>query len=59
MEEALEPMASQRKTLSQALAPAEPQDFEWEPARSDVTAHDPDLANMDVGSIIPFERKGG
>lgn len=34
IEEALERMASQRKTLAEALAPDVPQDFDWEPARS-------------------------
>lgn len=34
IEEALERMASQRKTLAEALAPVVPQDFDWEPARS-------------------------
>lgn len=38
IEEALERMASQRKTLSQALAPVQPQDFDWEPSRSTMTA---------------------
>ena len=43
IEEALERMASGRKTLSQALAPVTPQDFEWEPARSTMAAHIPDF----------------
>ena len=43
IEEALERMASQRKTLSEALAPALPQEFDWEPARSTLTARTPDL----------------
>jgi hypothetical protein len=43
IEEALERMASARKTLSQALAPVTPQDFEWEPARSTMSAHLPDF----------------
>jgi hypothetical protein len=43
IEEALERMASGRKTLSEALAPAQPQDFDWEPARSTMTAHVPDF----------------
>ena len=43
IEEALERMASQRKTLSEALAPGVPQDFEWEPARSAIAARTPDL----------------
>ena len=52
-----ERIASQRKALSQALAPAQPQDFEWEPARSNTAAHVPDLANTGVGLIDRFERK--
>jgi len=43
IEEALERMASQRKTLSEALAPGAPQDFDWEPARSNVAARVPDF----------------
>ncbi len=43
IEEALERMASQRKTLAEALAPAVPQSFEWEPARSSVAARAPDF----------------
>lgn len=43
IEEALERMVSQRKTLYEALAPDVPQDFDWEPARSTITAHTPDL----------------
>ena len=43
IEEALERMASQRKTLYEALAPDVPQDFDWEPTRSTITAHIPDL----------------
>lgn len=43
IEEALERMASQRKTLVEALAPAKPQDFDWEPARSGMTARVPDF----------------
>lgn len=43
IEEALERMASQRKTLSEALAPPSPQDFDWEPARSHITARLPDF----------------
>ena len=39
IEEALERMASQRKSLAEALAPLEPQDFDWEPLRSNVTSH--------------------
>jgi hypothetical protein len=43
IEEALERMASQRKTLSEALTPAVPHDFDWEPARSGLEARVPDL----------------
>lgn len=43
IEEALERMASQRKTLAGALAPVEPQDFDWEPERSSVASNIPDL----------------
>lgn len=45
IEEALEHMASQRQTLSKALAPAQPHDFDWEPARSDIAARIPDLTD--------------
>lgn len=41
IEEALERMAGQRQTLAQALAPATPQDFDWEPARSSIAARVP------------------
>jgi hypothetical protein len=43
IEEALERMASQRKTLAEALTPVVPQSFEWEPARSSMTSHVPDF----------------
>ncbi len=43
IEEALERMATGRKTLSEALAPVVPQDFDWELARSTLAAHIPDL----------------
>jgi hypothetical protein len=43
IEEALERMAAQRKTLAQALTPLEPQDFDWEPARSTIAARIPDF----------------
>ncbi len=43
IEEALERMASQRKTLSEALTPVPPQAFDWEPARSNITSHVPDF----------------
>ena len=45
IEEALERMAAQRKTLSQALAPSTPHDFDWEPARSDIAGRAPDLGD--------------
>lgn len=43
IEEALERMASQRKTLSEALSPAVPHEFDWEPQRSTMRARLPDL----------------
>jgi hypothetical protein len=43
IEEALEHMASQRKTLAEALAPDVPQDFDWEPPRSNIASQMPDL----------------
>jgi hypothetical protein len=43
IEEALERMASQRISLADALAPALPQDFEWEPTRSSVAANAPNF----------------
>ena len=43
IEEALERMASQRKTLSQALAPVAPQPFGWEPPRSTIASRAPDF----------------
>jgi hypothetical protein len=43
IEEALERMASQRKTLAEALAPPAPHDFDWEPARSDIASRLPDF----------------
>jgi len=43
IEEALERMAAQRQTLAEALAPAAPQDFDWEPARATIAARVPDL----------------
>ena len=45
IEEALETMASRRRTLSKALAPAQPHDFNWEPAPSVIAAHTPDFAD--------------
>ena len=43
IEEALEHMAAQRKTLAEALIPAVPQDFDWEPARSNMVSRLPDF----------------
>jgi hypothetical protein len=43
IEEALERMASQRKSLADALAPALPQDFDWDPTRSSVAANVPNF----------------
>jgi hypothetical protein len=43
IEEALERMASQRKTLSEALAPLAAQNFDWEPVRSNITSDVPNL----------------
>lgn len=43
IEEALERMASQRKTLYEALAPDVQQDFDWEPTRSTIASNPPDL----------------
>ena len=45
IEEALERMAVERKTLSEALAPVEPHDFDWEPTRSGIVARVPDFAD--------------
>ncbi len=44
IEEALERLASRKRTLSEALAPAAPQDFEWEPPRSALASPPADLA---------------
>jgi hypothetical protein len=43
IEEALESMASQRKTLSEALTPTVPHDFDWEPVRSTMASRAPDF----------------
>lgn len=43
IEEALERMASQRKTVADALAPVVPQDFDWAPVRSSMTSRVPDF----------------
>ena len=45
IEEALERMAAQRKTLAVALTPTAPQDFDWEPPRADIAARTPDLSD--------------
>lgn len=43
IEEALERMASQRKTISEALTPIVPQTFDWEPIRSNMASRAPDF----------------
>lgn len=43
IEEALERMASQGRTLSDALSPIVPQDFDWEPTRSTLASRAPDF----------------
>jgi hypothetical protein len=43
IEEALERMASQRMTLSEALTPVVRQAFDWEPVRSNITSRVPDF----------------
>jgi hypothetical protein len=43
IEEALERLASERKTLAEALAPNPPQDFDWEPAGMHLAARIPDF----------------
>jgi ribose 1,5-bisphosphokinase PhnN len=43
IEEALERMVSQRKTLSEALTPVVPQAFDWEPSRSNMISRVPDF----------------
>jgi hypothetical protein len=45
IEEALERMASGRRTLSDALTPVTPQNFDWEPPRSAITSRVPDLGD--------------
>lgn len=45
IEEALERMASQRKTISEALTPSVAQNFDWEPMRSNVASRVPDLGD--------------
>jgi hypothetical protein len=45
IEEALERMVSQRKTLADALTPVVPQDFDWEPVRSNIASRVPDFDN--------------
>lgn len=45
IEEALERMAAQRRTAAEALAPAAPHDFEWEPARLELAAQTPDFGD--------------
>ncbi len=43
IEEALERMASQRKTLAEALTPPASEDFDWEPDRSNITSRVPNF----------------
>jgi hypothetical protein len=43
IEEALEKMAAQRLTVAEALAPAVPHDFDWEPTRSTLASLAPDF----------------
>ncbi len=43
IEEALERMVSQRKTLSEALTPVVPQAFDWEPGHSNIASRVPDF----------------
>jgi hypothetical protein len=43
IEEALERMASQRKTLSEALTPIVPQAFDWEPTLATMASRAPDF----------------
>ena len=45
IEEALEHMAMRCETLSQALAPVDRLDFDWEPARSSIAGRVLDLAD--------------
>ena len=45
IEEALERMAARHETLSQALAPVDALDFDWEPNRSNVAGHVPDFVD--------------
>ncbi len=45
IEEALERLAAKRQTLANALAPAQPLDFDWEPPRSQLAGAVPDLAD--------------
>lgn len=45
IEEALEQMVAQRSTLAEALAPAEPHSFDWEPPRSSIAGHVPVLSD--------------
>ena len=45
IEEALERMALKRATLAEALAPAEPQHFDWEPTPSSIAGRAPDFAD--------------
>ena len=44
IEEALERMAARHETLSEALAPVDRIDSDWEPVPSGITGHVPDFA---------------
>jgi hypothetical protein len=45
IEAALEQFAQQRQTLAEALIPAAPLDFDWEPPRSGLQSPVPDLGD--------------
>jgi hypothetical protein len=45
--------------IEEALAPAEPQDFDLEIARSSMTAHITGFPNIGLGLINPFDRTAG
>lgn len=45
IEEALEHMAAQRRTLADALTPMIPQTFDWEPIQAELISRPPDFAD--------------
>jgi hypothetical protein len=45
IEDALERMFDQRKTLAQALAPQTPLDFDWDPEAANLVSQTPDFAD--------------